>query len=272
MAGDWIKMRMDLPEDPAVIRLSEAVSIDPYGVVGRLHKLWSWADRQSRDGHAVGVTEKWIDRYVECDGFAKAMCEAGWLMFENGGISFPNFDRHNGKTAKTRALAADRQRNARVTDTSRSERDKSVTREEKRRSKPPVVPLAIGVAESPPQVAGTIPPCPHEEVITAWREVMPELPQVKLSRWPSSASERHLRARWREGLSASSGFWRFATAEEGVERFRELFRRCRDSDFLMGRAPVGNGRSRAFLMDLHWLLVRTNFDKVLNNRYHEAAA
>jgi hypothetical protein len=140
VAGDWIKMRLDLGDDPAVIGLGSSVGLDTYQVVGRLHKLWSWADRQSRDGHAVGVTEKWIDRYVECDGFAKALCSVGWLSAENGSISFPNFDRHNGKTAKSRALAASRQRNARVSELSRAKRDKSVTREEKRRSTP-IVPL-----------------------------------------------------------------------------------------------------------------------------------
>src|SRR6185369_4051706 len=95
----------------------------------RLHKLWSWADRQSRDGHAMSVTEMWIDRYAGRDGFAQAMAKAGWLTIDNRGVSFPNFDRHNGKTAKNRALASDRK----VTQRSRTERDESVTREEKRR-------------------------------------------------------------------------------------------------------------------------------------------
>ena len=140
MAGDWIKMRNDLAEDPAVIGIGEKTDLDGYGVVGRLHKLWSWADRQSRDGNAPSVTEKWIDRYVERDGFARAMSDAGWLEIKSIGISFPNFDRHNGKSAKSRALAADRQRNARITQTSRNDRDKSVTREEKRRVTTPIPP------------------------------------------------------------------------------------------------------------------------------------
>lgn len=133
---------------------------------------------------------------------------------------------------------------------------------------------AIGVAESPPpaEIVGSIPHCPHESIIAAWHEAMPDLPKVKLSRWPGSVSERNLRSRWREGLSASSGFWRFATAEDGVARARELFKRCRDSEFLMGRASAGNGHSRSFVMDLHWLLDRKNFDKVLSNRYHAEVA
>lgn len=140
MAGDWIKMRDDLHDDPAVIGICTALDLDGYAVVGRLHKLWAWADRQSRDGHAPTVTQKWIDRYVDLDGFASAMVRVGWLKVSDRGISFPHFDRHNGKSAKTRALAADRQRNARITPTSRKQRDKSVTREEKRRDITPLPP------------------------------------------------------------------------------------------------------------------------------------
>jgi hypothetical protein len=141
MAGDWIKMRVDLDDDPAVIGISAGTGLDTPGVVGRLHKLWSWADRQSRDGHAPSVTEMWLDRYVGCEGFASAMQQQGWLTVDTSGISFPNFDRHNGKSAKTRALATSRQRNAREAETSRTKRDKTATREEKRRSNSPVVPL-----------------------------------------------------------------------------------------------------------------------------------
>lgn len=139
MAGDWIKMRIDLAEDPAVIGMAEALGLDEFAVVGRLHGLWGWADSQSRDGHARGVTEKWIDRKVQRDGFAAAMVAAGWLLLKDGGIEFPNFDRHNGETAKQRGLATNRKKKSRekvtqnVTDESRKERDETATREEKRR-------------------------------------------------------------------------------------------------------------------------------------------
>jgi hypothetical protein len=142
MAGDWIKMRIDLSEDPAVIGMAEVLGLDEFAVVGRLHVLWGWADSQSRDGHARGVTEKWIDRKVQCDGFAEAMAGAGWLLVTDGAIEFPHFDRHNGETAKQRGLATNRKKKSRekvtqdVTDMSRNKRDESGTREEKRREEP----------------------------------------------------------------------------------------------------------------------------------------
>jgi len=138
MAGDWIKMRTNLADDPAVIGIADALDLDEDTVVGKLHRLWSWADSQSRDGHAASVTKKWVDRYVRADGFADAMISVGWMIVDKSGVTLPNFDRHNGKTAKTRALSSDRQsrkRHGDVTEESRDERDKNVTREEKRRGR-----------------------------------------------------------------------------------------------------------------------------------------
>jgi hypothetical protein len=137
MAGDWIKMRTALADDPAVICMADRLGMDEFSVVGRLHHLWSWADKQSRDGHADGVTGKWIDRYVQCDGFAQCLVSVGWLVLGESGIEFPNFDRHNGETAKARGLATNRQQKKRAGVTppkeqpSRNQRDSSVTREEK---------------------------------------------------------------------------------------------------------------------------------------------
>jgi hypothetical protein len=139
MAGDWIKMRACLAYDPAVIGIAATLDITEFEVVGILHNLWSWADSQSRDGHAVGVTEKWINSFCQRDGFASAMQKAGWLEINDAGVSFPNFDRHNGETAKARGLAAIRKQKQRANVTqeegqvSRTERDECVTREEKRR-------------------------------------------------------------------------------------------------------------------------------------------
>lgn len=108
MAGDWIKMRTDLQLDPSVIAIASAVGIDEDHVVGKLHRLWSWADQHTFDGNASSVTEKWIDRFTNCAGFASAMRDTGWLILTEGGVQFPKFYRHNGQTGKQRALTAKR--------------------------------------------------------------------------------------------------------------------------------------------------------------------
>jgi hypothetical protein len=75
------------------------------------------------------VTSVTLDLKVCHAGFADAMTEVGWLTVEKDGVTFPRFDRHNGKPAKDRALAKDRQSEKR----SRDSHAKTVTREEKRR-------------------------------------------------------------------------------------------------------------------------------------------
>lgn len=110
MAGDWIKIEHVTPDKPEVIMMADALHIDQDGVFGKLCRLWIWADQQTRIGDADSVTETFVDRVAGVRGFATAMISCGWLIIEKGTLRFPNFDRHNGETAKTRALTQKRTR------------------------------------------------------------------------------------------------------------------------------------------------------------------
>ena len=152
MAGDWIKMRCNLDTDPAVFQIAAQLGLDELSVVGRLWKVWAWADQHVSDCHATGVTDVTLDRISTTPGFAAAMRRVGWITGESDSPTLPRFDRHNGQSAKTRALATERQsrkRHADVTPESRPERDQR--REEK--SNTPIVPKgddSSGVAEEIP--------------------------------------------------------------------------------------------------------------------------
>ncbi len=114
MAGDWIKMDVNLHEKPEVIQLSSALSMDRYAVVGRLHRLWSWFDLHSADGRVAGVTACYLDELAGQPGFSQALRQVGWLEERGGGeLVVPNFDRHNGQSAKRRAEATERKRKSR---------------------------------------------------------------------------------------------------------------------------------------------------------------
>lgn len=102
MAGEWIPMRTDLLDDPAVIQMAAALGVDEYAIAGRLLKLWSWANRHLKDGHAA-VPDNWVDDYLDTAGFAAAMLTAGWLRTRSGGgLEFTSFDRWNSNGAKIR--------------------------------------------------------------------------------------------------------------------------------------------------------------------------
>ena len=133
MAGFWIPMRIDLEQDPSVIAMADALGMDEYAIVGRLHCIWSWANENLTDGHAHGVTQKWIDRRLQTPGFAEAMTKAGWLAVEDGHVVFPKFSVWNDKSAKIRLNSTKRKQRQREKqedggdDLSHSQRDISVT-------------------------------------------------------------------------------------------------------------------------------------------------
>jgi hypothetical protein len=104
MAGDWIKISSNLADKPEVVRMAFLLKIDRDFVAGKLARLWSWADQHSVDGNGITVTCDFIDELVRKRGFARAMADVGWLTGEDNSLNLPNFDRHNGETAKARAV------------------------------------------------------------------------------------------------------------------------------------------------------------------------
>lgn len=245
MAGDWIKLRVDLATDPAVIRVSEALGVTEFEVVGMLHHFWSWADAQSRDGHADGVTKKWVDRYVHCEGFAEMLEHVGWLKEEDWGISIPNFDRHNGASAKARGLAKDRQKNRRDNlsrESSRCESDEGVTREEKRREEkepPNPLPGELDLDGEQPKDDSI----PYDQIFDVYSEVLPGKPAVRIR---DEARRKAIRSIWRKDPRFQS-----------VDFWRRYFQTVKASQFLMG--------SKTFAFD--WLMKPANFKKVAEGNY-----
>lgn len=161
MAGDWIKMRSDLFTHPKVVRISSALKADTLRTVGGLMSAWCLFDAHSVDGKLDGYTSETLDDHLRWPGFAAAMISVGWLEDDGESLVLPEFDTHNGQSAKRRAQDADRKKVVRKT--SASEADKKRTREEKRRDK-----------EIPPaDAAGSLPADPKPKAkrpptITEW--------------------------------------------------------------------------------------------------------
>jgi hypothetical protein len=79
MAGDWIPMRLDLYEDPAVTYMAERIGQREEVIVGYLHRIWAWASRQSQDGCVKHVTLTSLGRVTSLPDFPQLMADAGWL-------------------------------------------------------------------------------------------------------------------------------------------------------------------------------------------------
>jgi hypothetical protein len=128
MAGDWIKWTKGLTRKREVLLIASALNKPAEEITGRLMLLWEWCDDNVTEtdidlfGNALvtlGAQQNaLIDALTGAQGFADAMQQVGWLRYENCSLTFPNFTRHNGKTAKTRALTqvrVQRSRNGAVT-------------------------------------------------------------------------------------------------------------------------------------------------------------
>lgn len=216
MANDWIKMRCMLDTDPAVYEMAAALGIGELDVVGRLWKVWSWADQHSVDGNAVSVTGVTLDRLTSTPGFAEAMRKVGWLAGRDHALTFPHFDRHNGQTAKSRGLTAIRvakHRNAHVTPPAIPEK----RREEEAYTQPRAIqtPTIEEVIEAGRQ-AGI-----EEEICRKWFdecEANPFTPDGGWTRIRGGEPVPMNMNRWRNALSAYAVGWRSrrASAPQGA--------------------------------------------------------
>lgn len=108
MAGDWIKFEKATLDKPEVFEMAGILGIDPDAVVGKLLRVWDWFDDQSLDGCAPVTLAAQLNRNTGVTGFVEAMQQVGWIVFENNRLRIPKFERHNGQSAKNRALSAKR--------------------------------------------------------------------------------------------------------------------------------------------------------------------
>jgi hypothetical protein len=108
MAGDWMKIDLELPDKPEVYSIASMLNISQNEVVGCLIKVWQWFDKHTTDGNAYGVTFALPDKLTGVTGFGEAMMFVGWLEQNDKTLTMPKFDRHTSHSAKKRALTGNR--------------------------------------------------------------------------------------------------------------------------------------------------------------------
>lgn len=154
MAGDWIKMRVNLVSHPKVLAISEflaghgkyqdwstmagfvpaiggtaedseedylaSVRVTRYVTVTALLRFWGYANEHARDEFIGTLRVADVDDIVQVPGFGEALASVGWLVYdaERRGIVLPDFNEHN--TSSSDRGAAERQKRYR-------ERKKAVT-------------------------------------------------------------------------------------------------------------------------------------------------
>jgi hypothetical protein len=244
MAGDWIKFETATPDKPEVCEIANELNIDPDAVVGKLLRIWCWFDQQTENGNAPSVSKMLLDRLVGVTGFCKIVIDCGWMLDDGKQLSLPHFDRHNGKTAKNRALTAKRVASHKAksnADGNEQLTPDALPKEEKRREEKDNIadPSDSAPVDSPLN-------CPHTTIIEIYHRILPELPRVLDTTWKGSSREKDLQARWRHDKRHQNlDFWE--AYFEGVSRSR----------FHLG------DNERGWKADLGWLVKRSNFDKMV---------
>ncbi len=107
---------------------------------------------------------------------------------------------------------------------------------------------------------GSAPDCPYSAIAEAYHQELPELPSIVVL---SPNRKRALQARWREVCTAEH-----LDSQGGLTFFRDYFRRIRQSDFLLGKAPPKKPGERTFRADFDWIFNPANFIKIVEGRYH----
>jgi uncharacterized protein YdaU (DUF1376 family) len=114
--------------------------------------------------------------------------------------------------------------------------------------------------------APKVPACPHLAVLKLWAEVLPNLPQHDPDHW-HDVRRKHLQTRWRETAAAKG--WK--SQDDGLAFFRKLFAYVGKSAFLTGRGKQADPSRPPFVIELEWLILPTNWAKVIEGKYHQEA-
>jgi hypothetical protein len=106
MRRSWIKIETNTPDKPEICIIASHLRMDADAVMGKLIRVWSWAELNVSNHNETSVTIEFLDKVAGKKGFSGALEKAGWLQKKEGSLVFPGFDRHNGQAAKGRAQTA----------------------------------------------------------------------------------------------------------------------------------------------------------------------
>jgi uncharacterized protein YdaU (DUF1376 family) len=162
---------------------------------------------------------------------------------------------YHAKSDKNKRIAIDRETKRRENSTIRAQ----VVNETPPNQEPLTINQEPLTNKNLSSLESKIPPCPHDEIISLYHQILPELPQVVS--W-NKTRQSSLKQRWRE-LFADFGC---KSQEEGLEWFaNEFFPHIKSSKFLTGK--VQSKDRRPFLANLEWVLKPTNFAKIIEGNY-----
>jgi uncharacterized protein YdaU (DUF1376 family) len=105
-----------------------------------------------------------------------------------------------------------------------------------------------------------VPPCPHDEILSLWKQHLPSLVQPRRDAWKKR--RKPLEARWAwlfKDAKDDDGRSLVSTVDEGLAFFEKTFKYIPSCPFLVG--------AKGWEITLDWLLTEANFFKVIEGNY-----
>jgi len=111
--SNWIAVQKHTPRKPMIRHIARHCKCSRGDAFLAWFLLWSFFDEQTADGFIPFYTKDDADEEAGLDGIGEAL-DGKWLIFDKTGCMIVKWDRHNGKSAKRRALDAERKRQKRA--------------------------------------------------------------------------------------------------------------------------------------------------------------
>ena len=106
----WIKIETHTPDKTEVRHIARLCRCTKAEAFLAFFRVFVWLDEETEDGHVDFFTTADADEIGGLAGLGSALEAVGWIAFSASGAVVSNWDRHNGESAKKRAMKSERQR------------------------------------------------------------------------------------------------------------------------------------------------------------------
>lgn len=108
-SSNWIKVQKHTWQKGEIRQVARALNVSLGDAFLMWFRLYSAFDELTADGNIPFYRPEDADQDAGTAGAGDAFAMVRWLMFDDYGCTIANWGRHNGESAKARALKAERQ-------------------------------------------------------------------------------------------------------------------------------------------------------------------
>lgn len=200
------------------------------------------------------------------EGWANKRCDEEIEAFKERSVSSSKAAKTRWENAKAKQSQSDR--NANASEDNANAHVSDANQEPITNNRKPSTTTSSASGDAPEYGPDDVRLCPVGSIVDLYHELMPLNPRVKVL---NETRRRAIRQRWKEAAALDSKPFGYSTRAQGLDAWKRFFEVCAGSEFLTGRGAAQAGRP-AFVADIDFLFSPAGFAKILENKYHRAAA